>query len=232
MGEEKRQAGGGIYWPGWLALPFLVFGILALGQALWDSTRHFAAIPEAVYYGFLGGILVFAFVCRFQAFYVFGHELSHWLVAKLFLRKTGSLSQMRVRETGGSILIQNPNVWITLAPYLIPFYAIPCLLLFLGWRWSLGSEFDAWALPGFQAALGASLAYHLWMTLWVIFDDQQDLIVYGRLFSGCLIFFMNLLALYVVLHLYLGDFLAAAECLGRISLAQLQGWTAWVLGLW
>lgn len=217
------------YWTGWLAVPFLVFGIIAIAQALYASTQQFAAIPEYFYYGFCGALPFFAFVDRFQAFYVLGHELSHWLMAKLFLRKTGKLSSMKIRETGGSISVERPNVWIALAPYFIPFYAFPCLLLFWTWRWSMGDGGDVWILPLFQAALGTSIAYHLWMTLWVIFDDQQDLVTYGRTFSICLIVFMNLLGLYLILHLYLGDILQAGLLLGQVVQEQFLSWSQWLL---
>ena len=50
--------------------------------------------------------------------YVFGHELTHWLTARLFRRRTGAF---HVGGDRGYVMVERPNVWITLAPYFVPF---------------------------------------------------------------------------------------------------------------
>ena len=61
---------------------------------------------------FVVGLPLFCFL-RLNSLYVFGHELTHWVMAKIFLRKTG---RFQSGKNAGAVEVENPNVWIILAP--------------------------------------------------------------------------------------------------------------------
>lgn len=136
--------------------------------------------------GLLVGGVLFSFISKFHPVYVFGHEFTHWLVAKCFRRRTQGF---RVGLREGKVDIENPNLWITLAPYFVPIYSV-FWLLGLG-LWALFAEEPPWYAPVLFAGLGFSYAYHLVMTVYAIRQDQPDLKCHGRFFSFGLILWLN-----------------------------------------
>ncbi|MCQ2389096.1 MAG: hypothetical protein MJ138_05235 [Kiritimatiellae bacterium] len=117
--------------------------------------------------------------------YVFGHELTHALWGLLFGAR---VSNLRVRENGGSVELSKSNVWITLAPYFFPFYtmvvvaaalATRCFVRPLPWPW-------AWTF-----AVGFTWCFHCCFTLKSLAQRQPDVQEYGRFFSWTFIFICN-----------------------------------------
>ncbi len=151
-----------------------------------DFTRSGVLFPFSV--GLGAGLVVFALLCKFRLLYVFGHELTHWLLAKLFRRRTG---RFRVGLHGGSVEIENPNLWIALGPYFIPLYSLLWSGIYFAVRQVqplLAREYVGFAVGG----IGLTYAYHLWMTGFALRREQTDLQEYGVFFSFSLIIMLNL----------------------------------------
>jgi hypothetical protein len=141
--------------------------------------------------GFLGGLAFFILVSRLLVLYVFGHELTHWFAAKFFLRETGD---MKVGSTGGSVAVQKPNIWITLAPYFIPFYTLVWLGVYGIFRFGYGPPNNV-VLRILYSGIGLTYAFHVVLTVHSLLREQSDLKQHGRVLSLILILFCNTLLL-------------------------------------
>lgn len=143
--------------------------------------------------GFGGGVTFFAVVHRLAPAYVFSHELTHWLAAKVFRRRTG---RFRVHGARGSVDVERPNIWITLSPYFVPLYS----LLWLGLCGIFGLVADGsnvWLQRLAYAGVGVTYAFHLVLTFHCLGREQADLKRYGRLLSLSIILLFNVLILYL-----------------------------------
>lgn len=170
----------------------LYWGGALLFACLVSVSRPIILKPTALVYvlSAVAGLFLFS-RWRFNCVYVFGHETTHWLVAKLFLKDTG---KMRLGSSGGSVEIAGSNVWITLAPYIIPFYVLLAIAL-LGISQIFWYPTPQYGIFAFGVVTGLAYAYHLVMTHFVLRQQQSDLEIYGRFFSFSLIAFGNILLL-------------------------------------
>jgi len=103
-----------------LLLP-ICYGMAA---GLWEILRPFKNVPEGSFYFLAGmaGYVAFQWVFfRPIRTYVFGHELSHALAAWLSGAK---VRHFRVSKKGGSVSVSKSNVFVALAPYVLPLYAL------------------------------------------------------------------------------------------------------------
>lgn len=152
--------------------------------------------------------------------YVFGHEVSHLLVARAF---GGKILDWDFSATGGYVETNKSNTWITLAPYLLPFYSLMVLILFgvAGMLWNLHAmqhiSLGQAALRFkpvwfFYALLGMTWCFHATFTWKTIRIEQSDLQKNGEFFSMLLIFLVNVL-------LIIGLFIAASPSPG-LGLAE------------
>ena len=164
---------------------------------------------------FVGGILLFRWR-KFTAVYVFGHELTHWIVAKCFLKETG---KFRVGRTKGFVEIADTNVWITLAPYIIPFYSMLAMGVF-GLSQIFLYPSPWWATLAFAVCASLGYAYHCVMTVYAIGCSQSDLKMNGEFFSLALIIAGNVLSLLLALLLSTGQWREAWEMFSGMSLWQ------------
>jgi hypothetical protein len=167
---------------------FTAFARAAVTQHLW------AAAP--IWFFSLGAVLwLIAFIGlpRPIVLYVFGHELTHaiwvWLMG-------GRVSRFRVGRDGGHILTNRTNFWIALAPYFFPFYSILAIAIY-----GVLSIFYNMQPYGrlLYAVIGATWAFHLTFTCWMIPKSQSDLRDHGTFFSLVVIYLMNLALLCVML---------------------------------
>ncbi len=137
--------------------------------------------------------------------YIFGHELSHLLVAKLF---GGRIFGFSVSAQGGFVETDKSNTWITLAPYLLPFYScvLASVFLLLGTVVDLRQAFWVTTSLGFKPVLlfnillGMSWWFHVMHTAAALRVAQTDLQRNGEFFSVSVIVLCNiavLLALYL-----------------------------------
>lgn len=175
----------------------LLFLTVAVGWMMFSLPLHLPANavvwPFAVAFG--AGAAIFLLVTRMQVLYVFGHELTHWFAAKLFFRETG---EVNVGSSGGSVAVQKPNIWITLAPYFVPFYTLLWLGCFAIFRLAYGRTTDTVTQLLF-AGIGLTYAYHVVMTLHSLIREQSDLRSNGYFLSLSLVVFANVLFLAVCL---------------------------------
>ena len=182
--------------------------------------------------GFAGGLGFFIFISRLPFLYVFSHELTHWLAAKAFRRRTG---RFRVGGTSGSVAVEQPNVWIVLAPYFVPLYSIVWTGLYGFCRMVL-REPGPWLTVLFACGLGITYAFHVRLTAHALCRSQTDLRIYGPFFSLSLITFCNLALLLLCVVVATGQwgrgagiFLAEIRHVcGRLWWAA--GWLADALG--
>ncbi len=193
----------------WIGIIFLVplalitfvtmlkfFGRIASRHELWRS-------EEVIFFG--AGTLAWtaAYLAGWRPVvsYVFGHELSHLIVAKLF---GGKILDFHFSAAGGYVETDKSNTAISLAPYLIPLYSIVAMVLFgiaalfmdldslhvvhLG-RVAISAK-AVWLL---YLLIGFTWAFHLTFTITTIRAEQGDLKRNGEFFSTLLIFIINVL---------------------------------------
>ncbi len=121
--------------------------------------------------------------------YIWGHELMHVLMARLF---GGRISEFQVTREGGYITTDRYNFLIALAPYLWPFYSVPVLAVWSVSIWMHESwHYREW----FLGLLGFTWMFHLSFTLWMLPKGQTDFHGPGKLFSLVLIYLANVFLL-------------------------------------
>jgi hypothetical protein len=131
--------------------------------------------------------------------YVFGHEFSHLVTARLF---GGRIFDWKVSAQGGYVETDKSNTWITLAPYLIPFYTLIIMVVFgiVGltldmqqphalsiWKWTVHLKPTRFL----YALVGLTWCFHATYTVKTVLAEQGDLKRNGEFFSMMLIFLIN-----------------------------------------
>lgn len=142
--------------------------------------------------GFVGGFCTMTLLyvwkgAAFQVVYVFAHEMTHAVAGLLCFAK---VHQVSVRTTGGFVQLSKSNLFITLAPYCLPFYLIIAVMVYgiVHHYWPNAIPFAVWA-----TLFGFFTAFHVWYTANALFAvSQPDTHEYGRFFSWWLILVMNL----------------------------------------
>ena len=135
--------------------------------------------------------------------YVFGHELTHAIWVWLWGGKVYE-KQWWSRD-GGYIVTDTHNFWIALAPYFYPLYSLVVVLafgigsLFYDLTNSTATFLLMTPLQWLFLLLGATWAFHLTFTVWMIPKGQTDLSSHGTFFSLVIIYLMNVILLSVFL---------------------------------
>ena len=167
-----------------LLLPVCAGLALALGAIL-----RACGGADTTWVPFLGGVacwcVIFYLLPKPMWIYVFGHELTHAIWAWMF---GGQVKKMKVTSGGGHVVITKTNFLIVLAPYFFPLYAVILIAIFaighLIWGWE---KFFAI----FDLLLGAAYAFHVTLTFHALQTQQSDITSQGYLFSGVVIFLVN-----------------------------------------
>lgn len=135
----------------------------------------------------------------FLYLYVLGHELTHAITVYACGGKVGGI---HVTADGGYVMTSKTNFLIGLSPYFIPFWSVAVMLVFTLLEMTT-------QIPHLHKALyfliGASWAFHLLWTVWMMFRDQPDLRENGVFFSFVLIYLANVILLSVILCLAPGS---------------------------
>ena len=149
---------------------------------------------------FLGGLGIFAiaflFFPRPTKAYIWAHELTHVLFAKL---QGSRVRGVKVERGHGSVTITNPGISTLLAPYFFPFYTIA--LIVLAAPLVLFVPVILLRAP-ILFLIGATWGFHICFTITTLLQHQTDIDRSGYLFSYALIVFMNLLVLAIGLVLF------------------------------
>lgn len=182
-----------------------IAGIQAIGGLSLNPGRHTPLLNAGI--GFALGLVVFSVVSPLLPVYVLGHEMSHWVVAKVFRRRTAGLN---IGKEGGSLMVERTNVWITLAPYFVPFYTVAWLILCAIARIWLHQD---WMETLLFSGVGFTYAYHLVTTAIALLHGQSDLRVHGPVLSFALLLMMNCMLLFWGLAMFNHSFRRAPRCL-------------------
>lgn len=223
---------------GWLVLvPLATVTFFTLSEMFWRAVSRVDFWRSEPLVFFVIGGLAWAAAwwagLRPMHTYVFGHEVSHMLMARVF---GGKIYDWGHSAKGGFVKTDKTNTWITLAPYLIPLYSVVVMALYV----SSGLLLDvheallveagplsfrfkpAWF---FYILLGLTWWFHATYTCITVHLQQSDLTRNGEFFSMLLIFVCNL-ALLVAL------FLASSSAPGLGLGAMLRCWMATAGGFW
>jgi hypothetical protein len=213
---------------GWLFLvPLAMFSFITFAELLLQASRGGAllATTEFVWFG-VGGLCwlaLFTFARHtFMIAYVFGHEWSHIIAAKLC---GAVVYDWHVGHDGGWVDTNKSNTFISLAPYLVPAYTVNVIIgygiaglfgnleairqIHLG---SVTIPFDS--LKTLCFLIGFTWWFHLSYTLRTLRIEQSDLKRNGTFFSGWLITLCNL---YIV---------AAMLIIASDKITWLDGWNS------
>lgn len=181
----------------------LIIGLLSL-PFCWAASRTFyfvlvsssdIRVPWMLPAGFLAAVLGFFLLPQAFRTYVLGHELSHALAGLLMGARVG---KMKVSREGGHVELSKSNFIISLAPYFFPFYTLLVIALWFG----MGFFVDVSVLePLWLSLIGLTWGFHITFTLYMLTQEQPDVLQNGRLFSYVVIYLANLF--FVVLWLIL-----------------------------
>ena len=168
-------------------IPLLIlFGILLYGfpaQAALLYTREEGWI-------LLGGAALYlvahVVIRKPERMYLWAHEFSHLIAAKIFLRKVHSF-HITSRD-GGKVVIDRTNVIIDLAPYIFPLYSVAA-----GCAAVLLRSASPWVPDVYLALASFLFSMHLLFSAEGLFRGQPDVKRSGRLFSGAIVFLSLLL---------------------------------------
>ncbi|MBO7741059.1 MAG: hypothetical protein J6S21_00760 [Victivallales bacterium] len=174
-----------------LAIPVLAFSLPEIMAAAVSGREERIAAAVSL----LLSVVFFSFVPLLPV-YVFGHEMTHWLAAKCFFRKTGKLT---LKRASGALEVPGTNWVIVLAPYCFPLYffiaAGICafIALYVTPPQIIGGE----AL--FTAVPTLCYGYHLALTCRALRHGQEDIRYCGGFFAAAAVTFGNLFFLYLTL---------------------------------
>ena len=134
----------------------------------------------------------FAYLClhcllrKPERLYLWGHEFTHLLVAKLFLRHVHGFHI--TSRSGGRVVINRTNVAIDLAPYALPFYNVVALLPV-----TLIGGGGPYARRIYLAAAAFLFSMHLCFSAEGFIDGQPDVLRSGRIFSLAVVLLLLML---------------------------------------
>ena len=195
---------------------FTVVARATITQRLWAGQEFWFFSLGALLW-----LIAFVGLPRPLLLYVFGHELTHaiwvWLMG-------GRISRFRISSEGGHVVTNRTNFWIALAPYFFPIYSILAIAIY----GALSIFYNVQPYGRLLCAMiGATWAFHLTFTLWMIPKNQTDLRDHGTFFSLVIIYLLNLTLLSILLILaspHIGFASFGAE-LGR-NLEHFSQWAA------
>ena len=117
-------------------LPFCVGAIMTLWEII-SLSGSMGMLWIATLAGALVFILIYIFLPEPKWMYVLGHELTHALWSWPF---GGKLKKIKVKSSGGHVLITKSNFLVSLAPYFFPLYVVLVIIIFLlgnlFWNWT------------------------------------------------------------------------------------------------
>lgn len=183
--------------------PLLASTVSAFWQCLSYAALEHAFWKSAEFWFFHTGLVLWL-IClaglqgrMLHMAYVFGHEWTHALAA---LACGGRLLRVPVvSASGGHVVTDRTNLFIRLAPYVVPFYSV-----LAGTAFGLAGllrPLPEQALWAFYGVLGYTWAFHATFTIRMMRIRQPDFAILGRFFSVVVIGLANLLLLCLLLVL-------------------------------
>lgn len=163
-----------------LGIPLLLAdGLLLYSLPLWvgASSRDEGWIVAG---GAAAYLAVHFLVRKPERLYLWGHEFSHLVAAKLFLRKVHGFHISS--RAGGKVVIDRTNVLIDLAPYAVPFYVVVAAAAAAAFR-----TVSPWIPDLYLALAGFFFTMHLVFSAEGFLKGQPDLKRSGRIFSAAVV---------------------------------------------
>ncbi len=139
--------------------------------------------------GFCGFSLMFVLLPRPTRVYVFAHEMTHALFARM---QGARVRHVEVGSDRGSVQLSRTHLLTLLAPYFFPLYSVLLTLVLAAlahWLPVAGLR-----IPGL-ALLGVSWGFHFCFTIGSLSQHQTDLDRCGYVFGYAWIAFLNLVLL-------------------------------------
>ena len=166
---------------------------LAGVKSLTGPARHFL-------WGFSAYAFMYIVLFKMDFLYVLGHEFMHVIAVWIF---GGKVISFKVQKKKGSVTSTKKNIFIDLAPYLVPVYTV---LVSLGYLiassfWQLDSY-----LPHFIFFAGFSFSFHIIMTIEKVKIEQPDFLDFGYLNSLVLIYLINVIIMAFLFGFLFPDF--------------------------
>ncbi len=184
-------------------LPACWVGSVVLFQLGAESTSIRQLLSSPAFLQFAAGLavwfLVFFTLPRPATLYVFGHELTHALWSMLI---GGKIKRFRFSRRGGEVVTSRSNLWVALAPYFFPIYAVLWVIVWAVLRLVMPG---AWEQPLLFSGLGLTWGFHLTFTVLMLLHGQSDLRYGGVIFSLALVYLLNLLVLQGLLGMFLPE---------------------------
>lgn len=154
-------------------------------------------------YGFLCYLVIYPFVPRdrMRFFEVFEHELGHAIFSTLMLRNVRWFWVRAVDADAAGEVVSEPgrrNALISLAPYFLPTFTLPLLVL----KPLLFPQ----ARPALDFLIGVSLAFHYIGLAQEFRIWQPDIWRSGLLFSLVFTFTLNLVFLVIIISVVLNRY--------------------------
>lgn len=176
-----------------IGIPLLFVDAVLLYALSHRLAERFSALQAGMVAGGAIAYMMFHFLVRKpERLYVWGHEFTHLLVAKLFLRRVHGFHI--TSRTGGKVVIDRTNVAIDLAPYALPLYSLAAIGPAMAFR----GQYDH-AREIYLATGAFLLTMHLVFSLEGFLQGQPDLRRSGRLFSGGVVALSLILLLPILL---------------------------------
>lgn len=209
--RDVEEANATYFWKQFIGAVFLfplaLVTAVTLIVMLWRACRDMAFWQSREFVWFsIGGLSWWAMWLaggRPVTLYVFGHEMSHLLTARLF---GGEIFDWKASANGGYVETNKSNTWITLAPYLVPFYTLIVMALFgvAGLFVDMHASIPVWRIqvvPAlvFYYLVGITWWFHATYTAKTVRLEQGDLTKNGEFFSMMLIFLFNVALLILML---------------------------------
>lgn len=160
---------------GLLLISFPAKAALPGGERSWIATAGAAAYLAAHF-----------FVRKPERMYVWGHELSHLLAAKIFFRQVHGFHISS--RSGGKVVIDSTNVVIDLAPYIFPFYCAVAALAAFFLR-----SYSPWVPRLYPGVCAFFFSMHVLFSAEGFLHGQPDLKRNGRVFSAAAVLLVSLL---------------------------------------
>jgi len=211
-------------------LPRVVWSLLGLvlvvpAVGFWIAlvkTVRAVPFPGSVLPAALGGVILYLLLHilfkKPMTLYIFGHELTHALAGFLSGYRLDSLF---VSGKGGEVVLSDTNVFVVLAPYVVPLYTAGVVGLYALIRCYASLPMPPWWVI---FLVSFTLTFHGALTAHALWQDQPDMNHAGLLFSLTFI----LLGHAVILALFLKVLFPEAVFLKTYAA---HGWndTRWVV---
>jgi len=153
----------------------LVWGTAAMA-VVWAKSLCFIPWRSEITLVFLGGMVLYLVlqVAFFKPIlsHVMAHELTHALAAVLM---GGKVTAIHATTTGGSTVVNKSHIFISLAPYIFPFYTAVTVGLYA----IAAQPFKIYLL----GLIGFTYAFHIALTIYSLSHPQTDLKDGGVVFS-------------------------------------------------